>query len=485
MKKCRSLFALIATFTAMLAGCAEYPPSKSEAAIDLFDVTPGAVTDTTMTLLVRATPYAEVGIGAECRQPGNIRCLQTNADGFFHLAIDELKPASPFTVKLYAHELVKTVDLKTAPAPQSKATFHFIYGGDLAGQNVCRDAERGFPIFKPMSESGAHLFIALGDIIYADGQCLRKGALGNRQVEGARSAARTLDEFEQRWNYSFGDSNFRMLRSVMAYEPVWDDHEVVNDFGPDRAPHPDEADSNLFETGRDAFFRFSPFEAPLKEANRIYRKLRWGKHAEVFLLDTRSYRDANTASDQANPLKTLLGDAQREWLIKSVQKSDATWKFVVSSVPISIPTGYPPENGRDGWASGDTDQGFENELSIIMKTWASHRVCNVVWLSADVHFATGFHLDEYKRRSGFPMYEFISGPLNAGIFPNDNIDPTFAPKRLFMHAPADSPKSFDEALRWFNYGDVRIDNAGDLQHRIVNALGDTVTQLSITPANCE
>lgn len=32
-----------------------------------------------------------------------------------------------------------------------------------------------------------------------------------------------------------------------------------------------------------------------------------------------------------------------------------------SSVPMSIPTGFPPQNCRDGWADYDQTTGFERE----------------------------------------------------------------------------------------------------------------------------
>jgi phosphodiesterase/alkaline phosphatase D-like protein len=41
-----------------------------------------------------------------------------------------------------------------------------------------------------------------------------------------------------------------------------------------------------------------------------------------------------------------------------------------------------------------------------------------------------------RRGGGFrPVWEFISGPLNAGAFGPNKLDPTIGPEALFVHAP--------------------------------------------------
>ena len=106
-----------------------------------------------------------------------------------------------------------------------------------------------------------------------------------------------------------------------------------NDFGPrgeGRAilPH-----------GLAAFLDYNPVgPAPL------YRRVRWGKHVELFLLDTRSHRAPNLSPD--TPDKSMLGADQRRWLERALLDSDATNKIVVTSVPLSIPTGSAWVAGR-------------------------------------------------------------------------------------------------------------------------------------------
>jgi hypothetical protein len=45
---------------------------------------------------------------------------------------------------------------------------------------------------------------------------------------------------------------------------------------------------------------------------------------------------------------------------------------------MSIPTGFPPENGRDGWANADQDTGFEHELLDILQFLNDEHIANTV-----------------------------------------------------------------------------------------------------------
>lgn len=127
------------------------------------------------------------------------------------------------------------------------------------------------------------------------------------------------------------------------------------------------------------------------------------------------YRDANLLNDSDFFPKTLLGIEQKMWFKQAIKDSDATWKIVQSSVPISIPTGSI-KYGRDGWTSGDpstdesnaaTEGGFERELLEIIETFKSSNVKNTVWISADVHFAEAFRYTAWAPN----FYEVIVGPV--------------------------------------------------------------------------
>jgi alkaline phosphatase D len=368
---------------------------------------------------------------------------------------------------------------RTPPAETEAAPVRLAFGGDVAGQNVCRDAAEGFPIMETIRAWRPDVFVGLGDMIYADNACAATGMYGNAQLAGDFVPAIDLPSFWAHWRYNRADPGSRRLLASTSYVGVWDDHEVINDFGPltdvGTAP-PYSPDVHLLPIGLRAFLDYTP----VASAPRLYRSLRWGRHLELFVLDTRSYRDANYAPDSPQDPKTMLGQEQLAWLKERLAMSDATWKVIVSSVPMSIPTGFPPTNGRDGWANFDQATGFENELLDILAFMAENGVDNPVWITTDVHFAEAFRYTPFPAHPEFAVHEIVTGPLNAGIFPNRNVDPTLNPEILFFHGPASAAAvtSWDEAKRWFNFGTLEIGAGGDLTAEVVDTAGEP--QFSIT-----
>jgi alkaline phosphatase D len=76
------------------------------------------------------------------------------------------------------------------------------------------------------------------------------------------------------------------------------------------------SETELLPTGRQAFFEYWPIDTHESvtgsDPHRIYRSFRWGKHLEVFLLDTRQYRSPNSMPESKD--KTMLGQKQLSWL---------------------------------------------------------------------------------------------------------------------------------------------------------------------------
>ena len=73
---------------------------------------------------------------------------------------------------------------RTAPAADDPAAVRLAFGGDVAGQNVCRDAQEGFPIMDTIRAWQPDVFVGLGDMIYADNACEGTGRYGNAQLGG-------------------------------------------------------------------------------------------------------------------------------------------------------------------------------------------------------------------------------------------------------------------------------------------------------------
>lgn len=426
-------------------------------------------------------------------QPTPVRVAETalevgaQTDFTGRVALDRLRPATShravvrFTDAEGRTGPPELALFRTAPDANAPAPVRLAWGGDLGGQGACRDAQEGFPILGHVLTARPDLFVGLGDMISADEVCPPIGPWANGQVPGGFGPAADLDGFRAHWRYHRGDEGLRMLLATTPYVAVWDDHEIVAGAG----PHHDTRDAPPYRAGvpllplaRRAFVEWNPLSAQTP----LYRRLRWGRHLELFVLDARSYRDPNGAPDGAATPKTLLGAAQRRWLEQTLPASDATWKVVASSVPLSIPIGSHA-TGRDGWAAGGSDGGFARELRAILERLHDAGVRNLVWLTADGHFASAFRYRPLPEAPGFRFHEFASGPLHAALRPSSALDRSLAPERLLSYAPADRAaiRSLAEARRWFSFGLLDVAADGSLTARIVNGEGEEVFRLDLTP----
>lgn len=233
----------------------------------------------------------------------------------------------------------------TAPPPEKQHDVTFLWGGDLGGQGFCR--RPAYTIFSPMKAVRADFFIFGGDTVYADSPCPSPP-----NAPGSDFVAITQEQFWAKYRYQREDQLLKDLLATTPLYPIWDDHEVKNDFaGPNEA---------LTPVGLKAFFDYFPLQRPSEEPRRLYRSFWWGQRVELFLLDNRQYRSTNGQAD--GPDKTMLGPTQLRWLLDGLSNSTATWKVIVSSVPLSAHTGGI-FTGRDGWGVAysptDSPQSYE------------------------------------------------------------------------------------------------------------------------------
>jgi alkaline phosphatase D len=334
-------------------------------------------------------------------------------------------------------------EFNTSPAREADRPVRLQWSGDLGGAGYCRDAEDGYRIFRAMSRRRPDLFLFVGDTIYADQACG-----GTRHVRMPVSVAASLDGFRAKHRYNRADPALQAFFRTTSVYPIWDDHEVRNNFGPE---------DPLMPAGRRAFQEYFPVIGPPDEPARLYRAIRWGRHVEIFVLDTRQYRSPNATPD--GPHKTMLGARQRGWFLDAITVSSATWKLVVSSVPLGIFTG-----GRtaDSWSSANllgyprgSGTGFAHERDLILAELRARGVRNVVFLTGDVHHAD---LIRHQPAPGYAVHEFIAGPLSArqGY-------PRFLDRSLHS-------RSLDSLGFALNFGEILADGTA-LTARIIDAAG--------------
>ncbi|MET0206721.1 MAG: alkaline phosphatase D family protein [Thermoleophilaceae bacterium] len=325
-----------------------------------------------------------------------------------------------------------TGTFRTAPKASANATFEFGWTGDTdfnaaPGQSAPFWNTGG--VFKRMRAEKNAFNIHFGDTMYSDSEI--PGAL--------QPIALTVKAKWAKYRTNLENQHLRGLRGSAAFFSHWDDHEFVNDFSPKENTFSNDVNINgrtLYKRGVDAFRDYAPVRWSAQ--NGLYRRVRWGRNAELFFLDQRSFRSAKadeggvcTTSMTGEPdvaptapqsvrntfalvlpslaqpvpqscldairseRRTYLGARQLARFIRDIRASDARFKIVMNELPIQQYYVLP----YDRW------EGYEAERQQVLR--ALQNVKNVVFLTTDVHATL-------VNDARFQTLE-AGGPRNSGI----------------------------------------------------------------------
>lgn len=429
-----------------------------------------------------ATMIVETAATEEFANPREIRgpLLTPDSDGTGRIRLTGLEPGQQvhYRVTLEGDDGTRGEPLTGVftTAPVAPSDIRFVWSGDVVGQGWGINADTGgMTVWKVMADRQPHFFIHSGDAIYADNpveatQEQNDGKIYRNITAPAKAqVAQTLEEFRGNYAYNLTDTNYLQFNAAVTQFVQWDDHEVINNWfpgedlrGQKREGYSDPDMNALAQYGYQAWSEWQPIDVRESVDGRVYRKIAYGPLLDVFVLDMRSYKSANTDAFSARS-DGILGAAQAQWLIDSLRASSATWKVVANDMPIGIvvpDSNTTPEGGpkaMEGVAQGDPGQplGREAEISRILS--AVRDVRNVVFVTADVHYTAAISYD--PGRAAFadfsPFWEFVSGPLNAGAFPESPVDGTFGARYEFVHAPTEPDTSPAQGFQHF--GEVTID----------------------------
>ncbi|MBT1093668.1 alkaline phosphatase [Streptomyces sp. Tu102] len=374
-----------------------------------------------------------------------------------------------------------TGTFRTASA-RRRDGIRFLWSGDLAGQGWGINPDfGGYTIYNAMGALDPDFFLCSGDNIYADGPITSSVALPdgstwrNVTTQEKSKVAETLAEFRGNFRYNLLDDNLKRFNAQVPSIIQWDDHEVTNNWYPGEilgdARYTEKSVDVLASRARQAFSEYFPISTLRRPDGRVYRTVRYGPLLDVFVLDMRTYRNANSPDDQTTDAQGILGAEQLKWLKGELSRSRAVWKVIASDMPLGL---VVPDTGDgkpniEAVAQGDPGAPLGRELQIaeLLRFVKHRRITGTVWLTADVHHTSAQHYQ--PSRAAFtdfePFWEFVSGPLNAGAFPATALDNTFGPERVFVKAPTASNVSPAGGYQFF--GEVDIDgHSGELTVRL-------------------
>jgi len=311
---------------------------------------------------------------------------------------------------------------RTAPAPTA------LVQQLRLGVVSCANWQAGY--FSPYRHLAARgdidAVLHLGDYLYEYGVGGYGYGVNNETIRPHEPAHEmiTLADYRQRHAQYKTDPDLRALHAAVPWIVTWDDHETANDrwSGGAENHQPDEGSwDDRKAAALRAYDEWMPLRiggtAALGDGGRIFRRFRFGRLAELSMLDLRSYRSQQVGTDFGaidDPDRTIAGAEQLRWLEDGLSGTDAQWKLVGNPVMIT-PVVFPPLPELIGQPLADltgllppdgvpynVDQwdGYTHDRHELFGYLADHGITDTVFLTGDIHSAWACDL-----------------PLDAGTYP--------------------------------------------------------------------
>ncbi|WP_053851875.1 alkaline phosphatase [Streptomyces sp. NRRL B-24085] len=411
-----------AAATAVLAAplAAAFPAGAVEAPAFLHGVASGDPLPDGILLWTRVTPTAEAVPGSGVGPDTEVGWVVAADRAFTNIVAKgsvTATAASDHTVKADVRGLTPATDYwfrfsaggtdspaaRTRTAPAADAAVANLRFGVVS----CANWEAGyFSSYRHLAARGdLDAWLHLGDYVYEYGT----GEYGTRDTVVRQHAPAheilTLADYRIRHGRYKTDPDLQALHAVAPVVAIWDDHEFANDAWSGGAENHTEGAEGAWSArqaaAKQAYFEWMPVRTAT--AGTTYRRLRFGKLADLSLLDLRSYRSQQVGVGNGSvddPERTITGRAQLDWLKAGLKSSETTWRLVGNSVmispfavgslsadllkPLAELLGLP----KEGLAL-NTDQwdGYTDDRRELLAHLRSNAIRNTVFLTGDIHMA--------------------------------------------------------------------------------------------------
>ncbi|MEQ9399087.1 MAG: alkaline phosphatase D family protein [Longimicrobiales bacterium] len=303
-----------------------------------------------------------------------------------HAEVAGLEPGRGYVYRFRAGGITSPVGRgRTAPAPGVLADrVRFAFAS-------CQNYEHGYyTALGHLAEEDLDFVVHLGDYIYEK----RFGGPEVRAHEGGEVI--TLDEYRGRYTTYRTDPLLQAAHAAAPWVCTTDDHEVDNNWAGPHAEDDQSPETLLLRRAAayQAFYEFMPLRRssmPTGPDAQLYRRLSFGSLVEMFALDTRQYRSDQPCGDRTQPTcaahvapdQSILGAAQREWLLSGMTSSQARWNVMAQQVMVARLRGRQ-DDGTETWAM-DMWDGYPRERTVVLNALADGGVANPVVLTGDIH----------------------------------------------------------------------------------------------------
>jgi alkaline phosphatase D len=246
-----------------------------------------------------------------------------------------------------------------------------------------------FTAYRHLAAERSDLVLHLGDYQYE--AAAAANPLGRSHVG---PETRTLANYRQRQAQYKTDPDLQAAHAAAPWLPVWDDHEVENNYAGEVPEKP--ADAAGFRERRAAAYLAYYENMPLRRTSvptgpdmQLFRRVAWGSLATFHMLDTRQYRSDQACGDgyddcpdAADPTRSLPGRAQEQWLLDGFRTSTARWDLLGQQVFFGR---RDRDEGAANTVSMDAWDGYQASRERVVRGWVKAGVRNPVVLTGDVH----------------------------------------------------------------------------------------------------
>ncbi|MET9120871.1 alkaline phosphatase D family protein [Streptomyces sp. NPDC004528] len=355
----------------------------------------------------------EVAEDARFRKPvrrGVARALPAYGHSV-HVDVRGLRPGRAYWYRFRASGRLSPVGrTRTAPHPHSR-------GGSLrVALASCQNWQNGyFTPYADMLGQDPDVVLFVGDYIYESAP----SATAVRRHEGTGEPY-SLVEYRNRYAQYRTDPHLAAMHAAAPWVVTFDDHEVDNDFAGEIPQDPAKQTHDAFvarlTAAYQAYYEHMPVRAtavPDGPHIQMYRRLDFGRLLRLNVLDTRQFR-SDQATGQAgaeDPSMTMLGAAQKEWLLDGLHRSPARWNLIASQIMMAE-TDLQVGPGKlwyyDAW------DGYQAERNALMGEFA--RVRNPVVLTGDRHLTmvSDLKADFADPDSDVVGAEFVGTSVSSG-----------------------------------------------------------------------
>jgi len=396
----------------------------------------------------------------------------------------KLRPGTTYYYRfLYKGVSSRIGRTRTAPAANS------LPGRVRFGIVSCANLQAGwFSAYRHLAKrDDIQAVLHLGDYIYEYAPGQYGYGMDNVDIRKHNPAKEmvSLTDYRQRHAQYKRDPDLQDLHAKFPFICTWDDHEVTNDRWKKGAENHNAGEGDFLARQARAYRAYDEWmpirlsnTASLGDGTRIFRRLKFGKLAELTMLDLRTYRNEAVKSttpspgptvDPAvdDPNRTITGRAQMDYLKESLNNRRAQWKLIGNPVmiapvnytsvptdlvgPIADITGMLPKDG----APINTDQwdGYTDDRREVLTHIKNRGVRDTVFLTGDIHSAWACDLptdpSSYPAVDTSVAVEFVSTSVTS----NNLKDITGSEPRTTSLSVEEAIKSTNRHVKYLNFDD--------------------------------